>query len=86
MTSERIPPADRELYNSFLRKLASSLHKENKILATALAPKTYNIETGSWHGAHDYRAHGQIADFVIIMTYEWGWLCMPTYGCCPSNS
>ena len=23
--------------------------------------------------AHDYPAHGQLADFVILMTYEWGW-------------
>ena len=23
--------------------------------------------------AHDYAAHGEIADFVILMTYEWGY-------------
>jgi spore germination protein len=27
----------------------------------------------TWHGAHDYKAHGEIVDFVVIMTYEWGW-------------
>jgi spore germination protein len=23
--------------------------------------------------AHDYSAHGRLADFVVLMTYEWGW-------------
>ncbi|WP_241428243.1 LysM peptidoglycan-binding domain-containing protein [Clostridium sp. DJ247] len=69
---ERIPPADRQKYNDFLRKLVERLHP-NYVVGTALAPKTYDVTTGSWHGAHDYRAHGQIVDFVVIMTYEWGW-------------
>ncbi|MCR3760864.1 glycoside hydrolase family 18 protein [Clostridium felsineum] len=69
---ERIPPKDRENYNNFLRKLTERLHPDYKV-ATALAPKTYDIKEGSWHGAHDYKAHGEIVDFVIIMTYEWGW-------------
>lgn len=69
---ERIPPNDRGEYNNFLRKLVAKLHP-NYIVATALAPKTYDIKTGSWHGAHDYKAQGEIVDFVIIMTYEWGW-------------
>ncbi|MDP4143728.1 MAG: glycosyl hydrolase family 18 protein [Bacillota bacterium] len=70
---ERISPENRQKYNDFLRKLATSLHAQNYVLGTALAPKTYDITTGSWHGAHDYRAHGEIVDFTVIMTYEWGW-------------
>ena len=27
---------------------------------------------GIWHGAHDYRVHGELADRVVIMAYEWG--------------
>lgn len=69
---ERIPPADRQKYNDFLRKVVQNLHP-NYLVATALAPKTYDVTSGSWHGAHDYKAHGEIVDFVIIMTYEWGW-------------
>ncbi|AYD40140.1 LysM peptidoglycan-binding domain-containing protein [Clostridium fermenticellae] len=70
---ERIPPADRQKYNDFLRRLAQKLHPLGYIIATALAPKTYDVLEGAWHGAHDYKAHGEIVDFVIIMTYEWGW-------------
>lgn len=81
---ERIPPVDRQKYNDFLRKLVAALHP-NYLVATALAPKTYDITTGSWHGAHDYRAHGEIVDFVIIMTYEWGWSGGPPMAVAPIN-
>ncbi len=70
---ERITPANRNKYNDFLRKLTAALHNSNKIAATALAPKTYDVLEGAWHGAHDYKAHGEIVDFVVIMTYEWGY-------------
>ncbi|MFE5278570.1 spore gernimation protein, partial [Bacillus cereus] len=40
---------------------------------TALAPKTSAEQEGAWYEAHDYRAHGEIVDFVVIMTYEWGY-------------
>lgn len=69
---EKISPSNRNKYNEFLRELASKLHPRY-LLGTALAPKTSDAVTGAWHGAHDYKAHGQIADFVVIMTYEWGW-------------
>lgn len=81
---ERIAPENREKYNDFLRKLVAQLHP-NYIVATALAPKTYDVTTGAWHGAHDYRAHGEIVDFVIIMTYEWGWSGGPPMAVAPIN-
>lgn len=70
---ERILPADRELYNSFLRKVVAALHPLNYVVSTALAPKLSATQVGAWYEAHDYRAHGEIVDFVILMTYEWGW-------------
>ncbi|MHB9095965.1 MAG: LysM peptidoglycan-binding domain-containing protein [Eubacteriales bacterium] len=82
---ERIPPEDRELYNSFLRKVADTLRPLNIPLSTALAPKPFDIKVGEWHGAHDYRAHGEIADFLVIMTYEWGWAGGPPMAVAPIN-
>jgi len=70
---ERISPDDKELYNDFLRKVVAALRPLNYPVATALAPKTSAGQVGAWYGAHDYRAHGEIVDFVILMTYEWGW-------------
>jgi len=70
---EHLRPEDREAYNRFLRKAAARIHQEGFLLSTALAPKTSASQTGAWYTAHDYKAHGEIVDFVIIMTYEWGY-------------
>ncbi|MFD2670919.1 glycosyl hydrolase family 18 protein [Marinicrinis sediminis] len=70
---EFLRPADKEAYNRFLRKAADRIHQEGYLISTALAPKTSAQQTGEWYTAHDYRAHGEIVDFVVIMTYEWGY-------------
>jgi len=70
---EYLRPEDRENYNAFLWKASSRLHGEGLMMSTALAPKTSASQTGVWYSAHDYRAHGEAADFVVIMTYEWGY-------------
>ncbi|QPA30969.1 LysM peptidoglycan-binding domain-containing protein [Thermaerobacillus caldiproteolyticus] len=70
---EYLRPADREAYNSFLRKAKQRFEREGWLMSTALAPKTSATQKGRWYEAHDYRAHGQIVDFVVIMTYEWGY-------------
>ncbi len=70
---EFLPPENREDYNNFLRKATERLHAEGLLVSTALAPKTSATQEGAWYEAHDYRAHGEIVDFVVLMTYEWGY-------------
>lgn len=70
---EFLPPELRENYNAFLRKAKARLSAEGLLMSTALAPKTSSTQIGAWYEAHDYRVHGQVADFVVIMTYEWGY-------------
>lgn len=70
---EYLRPEDREAYNRFLRKAKERFSKQGWLLSTALAPKTSAEQKGRWYEAHDYRAHGEIVDFVVIMTYEWGY-------------
>jgi len=70
---EYLRPADREAYNNFLRKARERFRQEGWLISTALAPKTSAEQEGAWYEAHDYRAHGEIVDFVVIMTYEWGY-------------
>lgn len=70
---EFLRPADREAYNRFLRKAKARFNNEGWLMSTALAPKTSATQKGLWYEAHDYRAHGEIVDFVVIMTYEWGY-------------
>lgn len=70
---EFLRPQDRETYNRFLRKAKARFKKEGWLMSTALAPKTSAGQKGLWYEGHDYKAHGEIADFVVIMTYEWGY-------------
>jgi spore germination protein len=70
---EFLRPADREAYNTFLRKARDRFKQEGWLISTALAPKTRADQPGKWYEAHDYKAHGEIVDFVVIMTYEWGY-------------
>ncbi|MGM0839037.1 MAG: glycosyl hydrolase family 18 protein [Bacillota bacterium] len=70
---EFLRPADKEAYNTFLRKARDRFKKEGWLISTALAPKTKADQKGKWYEAHDYKTHGEIVDFVIIMTYEWGY-------------
>ncbi|REJ13440.1 MAG: spore gernimation protein [Bacillaceae bacterium] len=70
---EHIREKDRELYNGFLETILPQVRKAGFTVSTALAPKTSDEQRGPWHGAHDYKRHGELADFVILMTYEWGW-------------
>ncbi|SFG50318.1 spore germination protein [Halobacillus alkaliphilus] len=70
---EFLPPELKENYNQFLRKAKDRLSAEGLLMSTALAPKTSAEQEGAWYEAHDYKAHGEIADFVVLMTYEWGY-------------
>jgi spore germination protein len=70
---EHIRERDRELYNGFLETILPKVREAGFTVSTALAPKTSDEQGGPWHGAHDYKRHGELADFVILMTYEWGW-------------
>lgn len=70
---EYLRPVDREAYNRFLRKAKARFKTEGWLISTALAPKTSADQKGKWYEAHDYKAHGEIVDFVVVMTYEWGY-------------
>ncbi|MCG8481897.1 MAG: LysM peptidoglycan-binding domain-containing protein [Clostridia bacterium] len=82
---ENVLPADREPYNQFLQRAVDRLHAEGYFVSTALAPKVSAEQAGLLYEAHDYEAHGRIADFVILMTYEWGWRKGPPRAISPLN-
>lgn len=82
---EFLPADQREAYNNFLRRAADYLRGEGFLISTALAPKTSAEQTGQWYEAHDYRAHGEIVDFVVLMTYEWGYSGGPPMAVSPIN-
>lgn len=69
---ELLHPEDRELYNTFLRRARDRFHQAGFRISAAVAPKSSDITTGIY-GAHDYQALGEILDYVMLMTYEWGY-------------
>src|SRR5699024_396469 len=74
---EFISAYHREAYCHFLCKFACSLHHECLLLSTAIAPKTSSTQSGLLYEAHDYASHGEIADFTVLMSYEWGYSAGP---------
>ncbi|MEL4106641.1 LysM peptidoglycan-binding domain-containing protein [Oscillospiraceae bacterium WX1] len=80
---EYIYPYDRESYNQFLRRVVPMLHNEGYIVMTAIAPKLSASQVGTLYEAHDYPVHGALVDFVIIMTYEWGYIAGPAMAVAP---
>jgi spore germination protein len=68
---EYLRSEDRQAYVDFLKKLKAAA--KGLALSVALAPKTSATQKGKWYEGHDYKQIGEIADFVVIMTYEWGY-------------
>ncbi|MBE3582720.1 MAG: LysM peptidoglycan-binding domain-containing protein [Limnochordaceae bacterium] len=80
---EYVRPEDREPYNAFMRRLDQLVHSRGLLLTSALAPKVSAIQVGTLYEAHDYPVHGQVDDYVVLMTYEWGWVGGPPMAIAP---
>ena len=70
---EYLYPFDRDSYSRFVARAAQLLHPLGCPVSTAIAPKESDDQPGFLYAAHDYAQHGQAADRVILMTYEWGY-------------
>lgn len=73
---EYIPAQRREDYAAFIGRLRDRLSPMGYSVLVALAPKTYARQPGLLYEAHDYALLSDAADYVLLMTYEWGY----TYG------
>jgi spore germination protein len=70
---EFIRPEDRQNFIDFIKNVQSRLKPLGLLTLVALAPKTSGEMTGLLYEAHDYPAIGATADYVLLMTYEWGY-------------
>lgn len=70
---EYIPPEDAAAYAAFVRDVRARLEPPGYTVLVALAPKTSAEQRGLLYEAHDYRALGEAANNVLLMTYEWGY-------------
>ncbi|MCM1149358.1 MAG: LysM peptidoglycan-binding domain-containing protein [Butyricicoccus sp.] len=82
---EYVYPFDRGSFNQFLTRLADALHENGYILISALAPKLSADQEGFLYAAHDYAHHGATSDYVVLMTYEWGYTYGPAMAVSPIN-
>ncbi len=83
---EYVYPSDREAYNQFLRLLAARLRPAGLSVSSALAPKEKAGQVGFLYEAHDYPVHGEVLDFTVLMTYEWGWAGGPPLAIAPVDA
>ncbi len=70
---EYIFPEERDKFTAFIARAKEKLSPYGYQVWVALAPKTSSDQTGLLYEAHDYKAIGEIADKVLLMTYEWGY-------------
>ena len=67
---------DAQAYAQLIDRLRVNLTPMGIPVIVALAPKVFAQQQGDLYEGHDYAALSQAADFVLLMTYEWGY----TYG------
>lgn len=82
---EHMYAQDRPLYNNFIRQLGQSVRSQGLSMSIAMGPKTSDAPQQPWMGAFDYRTLGQEVDFLMLMTYEWGWVGGPPMAIAPLN-
>ncbi len=70
---EYVPSGDREPFAEFIRLCATVFGAFGISVSAALAPKTSDDQPGLLYEGIDYRAIGEAADRVMLMTYEWGY-------------
>jgi spore germination protein YaaH len=76
---ENINVLDRDVFTSFSREVADSLHRIKCTLSAAVVPRSseYPGPTAyhkwiyeNWRGAYDYKALAEFMDFLSLMTYS----------------
>ncbi len=82
---EYVYAENREDYNVFMCNLGERLNREGLILTTALAPKSSDNQSGILFEGHDYRRLGECCDWIMLMTYDWGYAAGPPLAVSPLN-
>ena len=70
---EYILAEDRDYFTDFVRNVTETMNDNGYTVSVALAPKTSSVQRGLLYEGKDYRALGEAANSVLLMTYEWGY-------------
>lgn len=82
---EFILAQDRNAFTAFVGSVAEAMRRNGYHTSVALAPKTSADQPGLLYEGKDYRAIGELADHVLLMTYEWGYTYGPPMAVAPIN-
>lgn len=80
---EYLFPQERDKYTALVRKAREILNNQGYIVTVALAPKTSTEQKGLLYEGHDYKGMGEAANYVLLMTYEWGYMFGPPMAVAP---
>jgi spore germination protein len=82
---EYILAEDKDAFVDFVSYIAEDVHLFGYPVSVALAPKTSSNQSGLLYEGKDYRKLGEVADYVLLMTYEWGYTYGPAMAVAPIN-
>ena len=82
---EYLDGSNRDNYTDFVRRLGIALNDNGYMLITALIPKASGEQPGGLYESHDYGGIGAVSDYVLLMTYEWGYTFGPPMAVAPLN-
>ncbi len=82
---EYLDAQNRDAYTDFVRRLQEALSANGYMLITALIPKASANQPGDLYLSHDYSGIGAVSDYVLLMTYEWGYTFGPPMAVAPLN-
>ncbi|MBR3833390.1 MAG: LysM peptidoglycan-binding domain-containing protein [Lachnospiraceae bacterium] len=82
---EFILASDRDKFTDFVRQVSEAMRANGYHTSVALAPKNSPNQKGLLYEGKDYKALGQVADHLLLMTYEWGYTYGPPMAVAPIN-
>ncbi len=82
---EYILAEDRDAYTEFVGRAARLLNQFEYQVSVALVPKVSDSQPGLLYEGMDYAGLGQAANWVFLMTYEWGYTYGPPMAVAPIN-
>ncbi len=82
---EYILPEDKFPFADFVREVRTAVNVLGYPVSVALAPKVSDTQSGLLYEGKDYALLGEAADYVLLMTYEWGYTYGPAMAVAPIN-
>ncbi len=82
---EFILASDRQAFVDFVVYMREAVNALGYPVSVALAPKYSADQQGLLYEGKDYPALGEAADYVLLMTYEWGYKYGPPLAVAPLN-